>query len=30
MPGYSEAFTILDQVTGQLSGGAAPRSGKGF
>jgi hypothetical protein len=30
LPGYSEAFAILDKVIGQLSGGAAPRSGKGF
>jgi hypothetical protein len=29
-PGYGEAFGLLDQVIGQLSGGAAPRSGKGF
>jgi hypothetical protein len=27
-PGYSEVFALLDQVTGQLSGGTAPRSGK--
>lgn len=29
-PGYAEAFALLGQVIGQLSGGAAPRSGKGF
>jgi hypothetical protein len=27
-PGYREAFALLDQVTGQLSGGTALRSGK--
>jgi hypothetical protein len=30
LPGYGDAFGLLDQVIGQLSGGAAPRSGKGF
>jgi hypothetical protein len=30
LPGYGEALGLLDQVIGQLSGGAAPRSGKGF
>jgi hypothetical protein len=28
LPGYGEAFGILDRVIGQLSGGAAPRSQK--
>ena len=30
LPGYGEALAILDRVIGQLSGGAALRSGKGF
>jgi hypothetical protein len=30
LPGYGEALAILDNVIGQLSGGAAPRSGKGL
>lgn len=28
LPGYAEAFGILDRVIGELSGGAAPRSHK--
>jgi hypothetical protein len=28
LPGYGEAFGLLDQVIGQLTGGAAPRSRK--
>lgn len=29
-PGYRAAFSLLDQVIGQLTGGPAPRSGKSF